>query len=58
MFGERTEGNFYFTVKPSTRPGDASIGVSPGLDGGFYFIVRLSFQLRALFKTAMHGYKS
>ena len=51
------EGNFSFTVKPSVGPGDALTDASPGLGGGFYFIVCVSFRLRALFKTAMNGYK-
>ena len=58
MFVKRIEGNFCFTMQPSTRLDDALTGASPGLGGGFYFIVRVSFWLCALFKTMMHGYKS
>ena len=57
VFVKRVEGNFSFTVKPSAGPGDAPTSASPGLGGGFYFIVCVSFQLCALLKTAMHGYK-
>ena len=58
VFVKWMEGNFRFTVKPSNRSGDALIGASLGLGGGFYFIVHVWFQLCALFKTTMHGYKS
>ena len=58
VFVKRMEGDFHFTVKPYAGPGDAPTGASSGLGGGFYFIVRVSFQLCALFKIVMHGYKS
>ena len=58
VFVKRMEGNIRFTVQPSDGPGDALIGASPGLGGSFYFIVRVSFRLRALFKTVTHGHKS
>ena len=58
LFVKRMEGNIRFTVQPSAGPGDALIGTLPGLGGGFYFIVRVSFWLCALFKTMTHGYKS
>ena len=58
VFVKRVEGNISFTMKPSTGRGDVPTSASPGLGGGFYFIVRVSFRLRALFKTVTHGYKS
>ena len=58
VFVKRVEGNFSFPMQPSAGLGDALTGASPGLGGGFYFIVRVSFQLRAMFKTTMHRYKS
>ena len=57
VFLKGMEANVRFTVKPSARLGDAPTGTSPGLGRGFYFIVHVLFQQRALSKTAMHGYK-
>ena len=56
VFLKRMEANVRFTMQHFAGPGNALIGTSPGLGGGFYFIVRVSFQLCALCKT-MHKYK-
>ena len=34
VFVKRTEGDFSFTVKPSTGPGNVPTAASPGLGGG------------------------
>ena len=58
VFVKRMQANFHFSVQPSDGPGEATTGTSPGLGGGFYFIVRVSFRLHSLFRTMTHGYKS